>query len=168
MKKAILIGLTLISLMACETKNGKPDKEEEQKILQNQKENLISKLTEKYAVEYLIDTLRYNYSIQFEELLKTDYQIVSNFMINDIYRRDSLVYISLRVFSYPAIHLNLEISPNQIGEILKLEKKLIMFIDGVFVIKLSEINKGEFGTTGTENLMSFWGKGQVFELNILN
>lgn len=168
MKKAILIGLTLISLMACETKNGKPDKEEEQKILQNQKENLISKLTEKYAVEYLIDTLRYNYSIQFEELLKTDYQLINRFRILDFYKKDSLAYISIETGILPTLYFDLEIPTNQYKNILGLEKGYFCIHDEIIVVKILDINKARSCSTEVKSIMSFWGKGRVIEIHALN
>ena len=165
MKKAILIGLTLISLMACETKNNKPDKDEEQKVLQNKKENLLSELTEKYAVEYLIDTLRYNYSIQFKELLETDYQIISRFRILDIYKKDSITYISIETGFLPTIYFELEIPTNQVKKLLELEKCYFCTHDGIFVVKILNIKKGKSCSTEVKSIMSFWGNGKVIEIH---
>ncbi len=168
MKKVIFLGLALISLLACETKKNKPDKDEVQKILQNKKENLISELTEKYAVEYLIDTLRYNYSIQFEELLNTDYQLISRFRILDIYKKDSITYISIETGILPTIYFELEIPTNQVKKLLELGKCYFCTYDGIIVVKILNIKKGKSCSTEVKSIMSFWGKGRVIETHTLN
>jgi hypothetical protein len=179
MKKAIYIVLALITLMACETKNAKQGKEKEYDILQNKRDSLMSELTNKYAIKYSLDTLDYNYSIEFEELLKSDYQLISRFMINDIYKKDSLIYIKLRVFAFTNIYLNLTISQNQARKILSNKDNFFFFNEGVLIVKLFDIKKIDltlesypedegYCSIEFENSMSFLGKGEIIETHIIN
>ncbi len=178
MKKAIYIVLALITLMACEMKNNKSDKEKEYDIQQNKRDILMSELTNEFAIKYSIDTLKYNYSIEFEEVLKTDYQLISSFIIHDIYIKDSLTYITIRVFPIPFIYLNLRISQSQAKLFSSCKDNFFFFNDGVLIVKLFDIKKidltlesyPEYEGFSIEfkDSRSFLGKGEIIEAHIIN
>jgi len=97
---------------------------------ENKKENLISELTNKFAIKYSIDTLKCNYSIQFEELLKSDYQLISSFKVQDIYVLTSKNDYALRLSRWIAGGQG-RLGQTEAGELTSL---------GISVIDLSEID----------------------------
>jgi hypothetical protein len=179
MNKITYYILIIIALTACGRSNNETDKEEKEKLVEEKYEKIISELTDKYSIKYSLDTLRYDYSIQFEDMLNTKYQLISFFRIQDIYKQDSISYVKVETGFYPTYYLNLRISETEQEKLLALEKSFFSQANAVMIIALQEIRKIDltfesypadqnYCSIEFESSMSFTGKGQVIEVQILN
>jgi hypothetical protein len=119
MKKIIFFipVLVLISiLVSCSS--DKEKKVEAEKQLKVEKEILIGNLISKYDIQYKWDTLGYKYSIEYEPVLSSKYQLIDKFTISDIFKKDSSMYIQIRVAYYPTFFFLLSINSDQLDKIL--------------------------------------------------
>lgn len=167
-------------MTACERSNNEIDKEEKENSIKQKNEEVVSELSNKYSIKYSLDTLRYNYSIQFEDLLNTKYQLISRFRVQDIYNQDSITYVKVETGRYPTTYyLNLRISEIEQEKLLSLNKSRYSRANAVMIITLQEIRKidltfesypedHDYYSIEFESSESFAGKGQVIEVQILN
>ncbi len=177
MKKLSIITLILFILFGCSNKKEISDEERQKDIIKQRNERIISELSDKYAIRYSLDTIRYDYTIQFDELLETKYQMVKRFEIQDIYCIDSISYVKVNISHFPTYYLLLEISQKDRQKLLSLEKSFRRERDVVMIIELQEIKKMdlEYDFVGESSCSIdiiaadiFLGKGQVIEVLILN
>ncbi|MFT5253355.1 MAG: hypothetical protein ACI87N_002388 [Flavobacteriales bacterium] len=179
MSKIRNISFILLALISCGRSDKVTDKEEQEELQKQQKEQIISELTDKFSVDYSIDTLRYNYSIQFEDVLKSEYQMISRFRIHDIYNNDSISFIKIETGLFPTYYLNLSIPEKEQKKLLALDKSYYSRANAVLIVKLQEIKKidlsldsypedEEYCSLEFESSRSFLGKGQVIQVYVLN
>lgn len=179
MKKLFYLSLILLFLTSCGRSN-KELKNSEPKMLQKQnKEKIISEMMNKYPIEYSLDTLDYIYSIEFQRLLSTEYQIVSNFGIQDIYIKDSLSYVKITIGIFPTYYFDLKISDIDRDKLLKLGNLSYFQANAVMVVSLHKVRKIDLKIIGYpdgpdnysiefDNSLSFAGEGEVISVQILN
>ena len=77
--------ILIIFLLGCES--DKKQVAESDVSFENKNDIIFQDLTDKYDIKYSLDTLIYRHSIEFEDMLNTDYQMLSKFSIHDIYRK---------------------------------------------------------------------------------
>jgi len=83
MNRLTILSLKLLLITVFSCTNEIPSQEDKEKAARQMNEKIISELNDKYSIRYLFDTLRYDYTIQFEDLLNTNYQMIRNFNIQD-------------------------------------------------------------------------------------
>lgn len=179
MKKIFFIGLILMVFMSCENEQKRAEKEKEIKkeLLEQEYESSIIDLNNRFNISALLDTLTYKYSIQYEELFKSGYQLSSRFKIQDIYIKDTMTFVSIEAYAFPTLYLDFPISKNQTQKLLSLDRNL--FIEnGILVIRLTEIKKinvaldciadERYFYVEFDDPYAFLGKGEIIEMIILN
>lgn len=102
------------------------------------KEALVSELTRNYPVEYYLDTVTFQYSIQLEGLINSEYQLVSNFYINDIFKEDSTYYLSIVNLgtSFPGLnyYLVLRVPEFQLENVLALTSEIFWKVEDIILL----------------------------------
>lgn len=170
--------IILIALISCGQRNNETEKIKQENIVKQKYNKVVSDLSNKYSIKYSIDTLRYDYSIQFEDLLNTKYQLISRFKVHDIYNQDSISYVKVKAGRYPSYYLSLRISQTDQKKMLSLSKSYYSRTNAIMVISLEGIKKIDltfdsfpedqnYCTIEFESSMSFAGKGQVIEVQTL-
>jgi hypothetical protein len=179
MSKIICISLIFIVIVGCSRNNEAINQEEQEKLIQQENEKIVYELSDKYSIKYSLDTIKYNYSLQFEDLLNTKYQLISRFRVQDIYNQDSITYVKVEIGKYPTYYLNLGISETEQEKLLLHNKSHYSRANAVMVITLQEIRKidltfesypedQDYYLIEFESSRSFAGKGQLIEVKILN
>ena len=126
------------------------------------KKYIIEKLTEKYKVKYKWDTLNYNFGIDYEPVINSENQLIENFDVGDVYKKDSKEYISIRVENSPNyFYFDFPITQEQEAK-LRTNVLLIVNISEVEKLKqtLDENNKVKFSNFSSDDLY-FEGKGKI-------
>jgi len=164
MNNIICISLILTSIVISQSNDTKIE------------ENIISKVTEKYNISYDWDFMDYAYTFQYDNIIKSGYQLISQCMISDIYTIDEEYFVSIQTGAYPMFYFDLSISEIDRDKLLKIEQ--FDFFKGLLVVEISEIRKIKFKIDGnpeyTENSIdcslyledseNFMGKGKLIEL----
>jgi len=177
MYKATIYIAIVITLTACGRRFNSKEQEELQKLVIQKNEEIFSQLTDKYSIKYSLDTLSYDYSIEYEDMLSTKYQLINRFRILDIYKHDSISYVQIEAGFFPTYFLNLRISDADQEKLLKLGRAY--FFNAVLVVSLQEIRNIHFtfrscpeapesNSIEVGSSMSFAGKGEVIEVYMLN
>jgi len=101
MKIIISFIVTVCLIISCRSESGESNTvktmEEEQiqkAVKEKEKLKVIEELTSKYKITNKIDTVRFQYSIDYESILKNDYILIDKYYINDIFQRDIALIIS--------------------------------------------------------------------------
>jgi len=146
--QSILFLLILATL--CNCKSSVEQKSEYEikwdKINQKTKE-IRAEITKEYNIQYTWDTLAFDYTVQYEKVLKSEYQLIHVPVINDIYFQNGEYIIS--VFIYGSRHrgnfyFELIVPEHlvQKTDFIKLgDKRNARFF---FVVKIKQIKKYEF------------------------
>lgn len=176
----ILIALSVCVLYFKQTKKEK-DFEAEKTLVVQKNEKFVKELSDKYSIKYCLDTLHYDYSIQSEDMLKTKYQLIRGFRIQDIYIQDSISYVKAENGTF---YLNLKIDKTELEKLLT-HINLDMFrysyqVEYIMIVNLEEIKKIDFAfesypeyqeeycSIEIESSNIFVGKGRIIEVQILN
>lgn len=150
---------------------------------ENPKENVknsdaktdTTRLPEKYNMALSFDTIqKICYTIDFENMLFSDYQILSNFIINDIYKHNSEYFIKIESFiTLQDFYFELKISESELKKIREEMPDYGFITESVLVMKIDTINKIDFILESTEDdfsidlgtngFGSFLCKGKVIE-----
>ncbi len=188
MTNTIIILFTV--LIFCSCSSDKDVKQEAEKIAiaahQLQKTKLIDELVLKYNIRYQLDTLDFQFSQDYKPVIMSQYQLIDYFEIADIYEKDSIEYVQIRIDNDPIIYLNFPVSQQQVeilrsGEDASLPFDLIMHQhdesqlkttkkDNILVVSISEISKisqiyGEnTRDVNSVNTEAFTGKGQIVDI----
>lgn len=178
-KRIILVLVTLSQIISCGSEPEKKvtviTKEEQEKIQKGLKEKeklkVISELTSKYNIAYNIDTVRFRYSIDCEPILKSKYLLTELFFINDIFKIDSIHFVTINVRGRNGAigNLTFPISKEQIQ--LFTNKELV----NILVVHISEIKKikfvfkgevedEEWASVSLANSTGFTSKGELIEI----
>jgi hypothetical protein len=86
----LVLSFSLILLTSCDFFKSKNEKESE-------KNRAIQKLIDKYDISFKWDTTNVYYSIDYDTLLTSKYQLIDRFVVKDIVKRDSLYYVLILV-----------------------------------------------------------------------
>lgn len=179
MKSLILITL-ILTFLSCE---GKDEVKIKRKQIKDQKEKLASDLTEKYSIKYDLDTLRFEYTILFDKVIQTQYQLISDLTINDFYHKNGSNFIKIGTGNFPYYYLNLEVSNKMKTKILPLldlkhyERRRTFSEKLILVIKLKKMHKldwafesiddEEYSYIELDHSSNFIGNGELVEIHII-
>ncbi|NQU68805.1 MAG: hypothetical protein HQ510_12750 [Candidatus Marinimicrobia bacterium] len=177
MNKLFYIIIVLFTIISCNTTDKITEEEKQEIQLQQKKDKLISEITDKYNISYDWDTLTYKYSINYDKILKSGYQLIRQIWVKDIYQKDGSYYISIRTGYSPTFYFDLSISEENLNKLLRITYYGLKFgsFEGLLVVEISEIKKIRFKIESYEddekNLSleldasgSFIGKGKIVEL----
>lgn len=177
MNKLFCITISIIVVVSCTTKEKISEEAKKEILFQQKRDNLISEISKKYNIIYDWDTLFYNYSIEYDKIVNTDYQLISNTWIKDIYQLDTTYYISIETGIYPAFYFDLKITKADLNKILS-QEGVEYFFGGLLVVDIYEIKKIKFQLEGYPEDQSycslelvtsdnFRGKGEIVELKLV-
>lgn len=198
MRKIILCTLLPILLFSCTSFSElKERRDAEQRDLdaklaeikanKYETEQLIYNLVKKYNIKYAWDTLFYDYTIDYAPVIQTQYQLIDNYRINDIYEKDGSQYISLKTGYSPRDYFYLEddlrhgitfdlmASKEQIDSITSKYGNLIFVVNITDIIKKQpSLFKGECNIETVENMRlldialitmpEFIGNGKIIDI----
>jgi hypothetical protein len=135
-----------------------------QEILRVQKENNVA---------YLVDSLNYNLSIQFEDIIEQKSKIlIKSCDLHDVYKRNNSYYADISTFS-PSFYFKLKITKDQKDYFLSKTKNnsYFNFVRAYLIIQLDSIKKLDLSYVSYEDLKievgetdSFTAKGTLIEL----
>lgn len=173
--KNLIVFLTLITFFcACNADLVKKDKQEKKDAETNKinKGKIIKELNSKYNISYKWDTLHSNYEIDYKPVINSDYQLIADFRINNIYEKDSSEYISIMVGDlesykeYPYYYFDFPITQEQEKKIRQKDVILVVCIKKIKKIKFA-IESDQYGEDVTINLKNsndFSGEGKIIEI----
>lgn len=181
MNKITFISFIILTLVAC-GRNDKAINNGKQKELQMQnKEKIISELTDKYKIKFNWDSLNFKYSFQYDKIIESGYQLIDYIDITDIYYKDSISYVSFRTWSWPPFYFDVTVSQDMINKIIQYQSKnnSLEGADIVLVVKIAEIKKIKLKIDSYSEDESdcnlelrasngFIGKGEIVDLIIIN
>ncbi|WP_340114872.1 hypothetical protein [Maribellus mangrovi] len=164
----------LFVLCSCDEKKSK-----EELVFEQQKarrESVKNDLTQKYNISYSWDTLRFNYSIQFQDIIDESNHLITYFDIVDIFKENNQNYLFIEAMIIPRTYLKLQISDKLF---LNMKDKLneARFHRGFIVVKIREIKKiifeskveleGDDIYLRHETTNDFIGSGEIVDMVIL-
>lgn len=92
MKKLFLL-FYILSLSSCSTENKKEKEMKEAQIKhENQLSNCINDIKSKYHISYVLDSLSYRFSDDYEKVINSQYQLISSYKLKDIYKVNDSIF----------------------------------------------------------------------------
>jgi hypothetical protein len=137
-------------LFSCNTGKSKEEREKKEKEMKEmEKQTAINRLGSKYDIRYNLDTIHFRFSIDYDRILESKYQLINVFYVKDIFQKDSAFFVSIRIqgkftFTFP-------ITENQLK--LFTENDL----DNILVIDIKEIEKND-------TVLNRSAKGELIEI----
>lgn len=126
------------------------EKEIRERIEQDRKEkdNYISNIVSQFGIKYCWDSIYFEHSIDYQPVLNTQYQLINNFSISDIYTKNGSTYTFITVGLFEKIYFELECTQEQI-DLLRNKKT---YSDNsqnetLLIVSVSEIKKINFPVT---------------------
>ena len=175
MKNLIYVIFALLTLFACGRNDEKSDRVKEIERLNSNKNNVKAELTKKYNIQYSFDTIDYDYSIQFTELLSSKYQLISDITVHDICLKNGVLILSIQTGFAPTYYFDLSISKEQAKQIIDYDKSNFYEPEAILVIQTFEvckmthpINYYDMDEVKHSYLNIFSCKGQVLEIQLTN
>lgn len=151
-----------------------------------EKEQFIFDLVKKYNIKYEWDTLKYDYSINYLPVIESQYQLVNNFRINDIYEKEGDQFISIKtgyfpddiLFIYfldkddlePCFSFDLKVTTEQMDRLNKTKDDFILVVNITDIIKKQPyLLKGAANGESMENIElvtmpEFIGNGKLIDV----
>lgn len=182
MKQIIFcIGLVL-SLMSCKSEDEKirEQNERDEEKREIEKKIIINTLTNKYKIKYQWDTLKYQYTIEYKKVIRSQFQLIDKFEIHDVFEKDSNTYISIITgglfdyllsgssFYHPLFYFTLQVSNDMILPRSKLDDDLLLVVqvDKIKKEKLQLTTEEDEGYSQVQIVGSntFIGYGKVIEI----
>jgi|SRR5690606_26904523 hypothetical protein len=164
--------LLIVLFVSCKSgKEGESQWEIERRRVIEERQAIMDELSRNYDLKYSWDTLYYEFSIDYEPVLLTDYQLLENVTVEDIFKRDSLTYAVVTTDGYPRFHFTFPIQEQQIQVLIDEEKHLIL------VVRIERLQKAaisvdywenEYANVGFRTYNDFVGKGKIIELRYIN
>lgn len=176
----LFIALNLFSCNCNEDDNEKDlDREaliNKEKIEENENENKdkLFKAIEAYAIKkynitYSWDTLNYNYSNDYYKVLKSKFQLFSQYTVTDYYLKDKKEYLSIIINQNNNKYFDLEVSKEQAKKVF--DKSF----DVIFVVSIEELKKikikQNYENQGDDDVYfyldesdDFIGKGKIIDV----
>ncbi len=170
MKIYLYIIATTFIVVSCTSEKSKWE------IVQEKKNLMIGSLVPKYNIHYMLDTIDKQYTIDYYPIIESKYQLIKEYSINDIYQRDSVLYVSINPLGSIKT-LILPISKDQMEIIRKKDAT-----NNILVVGLNEVKKIKFAfevsypesdeegnmegdfDVSLENSGSFYAKGELIEI----
>jgi len=168
MKNILLLAFLIIMVfVSCNA-----DKKQSADQFKTDRKKIIDSLVSKYKITYNLDSLDVklwdSYSINYKPMIESNYQLIDDITISDIYEKDSLEFVSIKTGYYPAFYFDFPISKEQEKILLRKDDDLI------FVVSISQVRKiklsiqGEVENDGVSvNIGSstdFIGKGKIIDI----
>ncbi|WP_162425922.1 hypothetical protein [Pontibacter pudoricolor] len=167
MKIKILLQILFLLLVSC-SPSEESSRIEKLNRLNKQKEKLVNDLVIKYDVKYIIDTLNFKYSIDFHPVVNSRYQLIQDGDITDIYKRDSIDYITINTGYSPTFYIDLQANHKQIEQLRSGNNYVILVIDLESIKKLKFTLEGEFNSEfinlNLEDSEDFKGTGKLIDV----
>ena len=147
MKKLTYIYLSILILFSCDATDELNNKKiKEQELFENKKETIISEITNKYQIKYCFDTISYIYTINYDKVIETNFQLIKNFQIIDIYKKENQNFITVNCGMYPSFYFDLIIKENELNKILNdNDSEYEYYNNSLIVVKINEIQKIKLG-----------------------
>lgn len=168
MRNTILLIILTTLFFGCTSQKAKEIQEKARQKHHKEMEmkKIISDLITKYKIAYTWDGLDEEYSIAFKPVIESPYQLISDIEITDIYLKDSIEYVAIKVGFMPSFYFDFPITKEQEIKLLNTNSEF------AFVVSIREIRKIRLEITGEcdasvniENTSSnFIGKGQLIEI----
>jgi hypothetical protein len=172
--------LLIMAIFSCESKEEElklktavKEKKEHEEI-NVKRNNIISGINAKYDIDYAWDTLikDYTFSIQFKKVLETQYQLIDEIVINDIYEVEGQYYMEIFVGSIAIHYFTLTLSTEQVEQVLKYVKQ---HEEISLVVSIKNIKRANFKTEISDsedleksivilNNAGFFGNGDLIEI----
>lgn len=129
-----------------------------------QKEKIVSALVSEYAISYSWDTLSFNYSVEYQPIMKTKYQLIEDFEVSDLYFQDSTEYLSIHTGFFPTFYFDFPVTRIQAEKFINMDNDLILVVSISSIKKIKFDVKGEnidneSITVNLEGSFDFTGKG---------
>ncbi len=146
MKKTIYVILLCFFFLSCGSLNKKDINDTETDLRQKEVDSLISKYSLDYDVKNMIDTLDYNFTIELQNLIGQDIQIIRDFKLIDIYNIGDSSHALIQIDRFSRDYfIDLNISKEDIKELIDNDGGFLgEFNKGFLLIKLSNIKKAQF------------------------
>lgn len=143
MRNIILLTVLISLLFGCTSQEEKKRQEEEKYFQQqvDEKIRIIDNLTTKFNIHYKWDTLNYDFSLDYNPVIKTKYQLIDDIEVINIYSKDSSEYISIKSGIDRAFYFDFPITKEQ-------ETKFLNESDLILIVSISDLNKIQFEFTG--------------------
>lgn len=176
--------IILFLFISCNFENDKEKKIEELKNKETlevkpkekQMQSKINELVSKYNIMYLLDTVKYGFSIDYKPIIETNYQLIKQFIIKDIFQKDSTHYITIQPLGGLIKDLIMPIKKEQIKLFLDgRENNILVVSNNLLVVSIKEVKKIDFSFKGVhqdqetadlglENSLFFLSKGELIEI----
>lgn len=163
--------IIIFIFISCNSRKEKTKAADEFENKEKQKQSIIEGLVAKYNIKYKVDTIYSDYSIDYKPIIESKYQLIEEFEINDIFEKDSILYISINPFGRIK-ELVLPIIKDQI-ELFTLHEG-----DFILVVSIKDVKKIKFSFEGNiedednvnislVNSLSFYAKGELVEIALI-
>jgi hypothetical protein len=171
--KQIIAALFILSLFcSCQLGNRKSKMEEYDEQIERQRQEMLQ-MKKDYNAEYILDSLDFNLTIQFEDVIKKRSKILIRYSdLKDIYKQDSSYYASIST-GEPSCHFKLKITKEQKDYFLSMNRNYSYsnLRNAYLIIRLDSIKKLDLSYVSYEDLKievgetdSFTAKGTLIEL----
>ncbi len=136
----------------------------------------IANLASNYNVLYRWDTLdahnrRDLFTINFNPIIKSSYQIVGKFKLTDVYEKDSIYYISIVTGVYRTFYFDLSIDAGQERLLTQKGKQYILLIKVDEIRKIKNVIEGNLEDEKTQDISlnlnystDFIGRGKIIKI----
>ncbi len=125
------------------------DKKDRWEVYHQYKKEMVNNLSIKYNISSLLDTVHYNFSYQFEDIISTDLQLIESGSVQDIFIRNDVYYADIRANSDSPIYLELKLQDKPKKYLLnylnQVNESYVFLYDAVFVVKLEKVKKVKLG-----------------------
>lgn len=129
MPKPKYVGIALLALTACNNIEKVSDNESQDEI-KSIKEQIISDVIDEYQITYMWDTLDLEYSINYDKIINSDYQLIADLDIHDIFKKDDSYFISTKINYWPSHYFELSIQKKELDKILNILDANLQRCDG--------------------------------------
>ncbi len=128
----------------------------------------FSLLMKKYNIRYCWDTIYFPYSIEYDDIIKAKHQLIKRAEIGDIYKKDSLTYVSLNTGDIEIFLFRFPVTTEQEMELRDTSFNFSFVVSIIDIKKISlvtncENDDGELYIASKEG-RSFYGKGEIKEI----
>jgi hypothetical protein len=126
------------------------EKKIRERIEQNrqEKDNYLSNIVSQFGIKYCWDSIYFEHSIDYQPVLNTQYQLINDFSISDIYSKNGSTYTFIKVGLFENIFFELECTQQQI-DLLRNKNTYSDNLQNetLLIVSVSEIKKMNFPVT---------------------
>ena len=173
----ILVLLTILILTSCGA-NSKEHRQRTRELREKLKADAENMLNDKYDIKYQWDTLDYTYSIEYEQVLNSGYQLILDPYISDIYKDEKVFKVRVQC-SYNYYFTLSTIDPNIIQNLTRINSIEPYGSNIMMVVDIGTIKKGflelyaipEYDDEAyieLESAHTFYAEGQLIEIQYID